>query len=303
MKRVFALALGAAAAFGAVCALRKYMRDKEVDEVDILDLNLTDDMDDMPENGTQTEESTEADEVEPEEPTEYGGCKGDSVVMDENKFIKDDEAVFAKDNNNAVYTDGEDMADAGFNKKDIDEINADFKNLIKDIKKLAGSTGTAVKNSVNTEKAAEAKEKLLEAADRMNKLIDEYTPKVEGAIKEAFDDASSAVDKAVESGEAWVGEHPELAGKVSSSIETLKKHVKTAVEKVEKAIETTEETEQTPDISGITPEDGKDIKTDLTEDDEANGDGWDINETDMPTIDGDNIQTDLTDNTDEKENQ
>ena len=197
-------------------------------------------------------------------------------------------------------------------KESIESIGGDLSKLFKGVK---GLTSEKVDEISKRDDVIKAKEAMYSAMDKLNKIVDEASPKAEKAINDAMATATVMVGDAVKAGENFVAEHPELTDLMNKSVDTVKSTLDatfgTGFENPDVTANTpedgselgdmSEQSDDVPDISGVQSTDGKSFETDLTEDEAVDKDTEleeeamdDINDTDVPPDDGEDINTDLT---------
>ena len=152
------------------------------------------------------------------------------------------------------------------------------------------------------------------AMDKLNKIIDEASPKAEKAINDVMATATVVVGDAVKAGENFIAEHPEITDLMDKSVDAVKNTLDatfgTGFENPDVTAndpkdgselgDMGEQSDDVPDISGVQSTDGKSFETDLTDDEAVDKDTEleeamdDINDTDVPPDDGEDINTDLT---------
>lgn len=196
-------------------------------------------------------------------------------------------------------------------KESIESIGGDLSKLFKGVK---GLTSEKVDEISKRDDVIEAKEAMYSAMDKLNKIVDEASPKAEKAINDAMATATVMVGDAVKAGENFVAEHPELTDLMNKSVDTVKNTLDAAFgtgfenpdvtantpEDGDELGDMGEQSDDVPDISGVQSTDGKSFETDLTDDEAVDKDTEleeamdDINDTDVPPDDGEDINTDLT---------
>lgn len=197
-------------------------------------------------------------------------------------------------------------------KESIESIGGDLSKLFKGVK---GLTSEKVDEISKRDDVIKAKEAMYSAMDKLNKIVDEASPKAEKAINAAMATATVMVGDAVKAGENFVAEHPEITDLMNKSVDTVKSTLDatfgTGFENPDVTANTPEDgselgdigeqSDDVPDISGVQSTDGKSFETDLTEDEAVDKDTEleeeamdDINDTDVPPDDGEDINTDLT---------
>lgn len=197
-------------------------------------------------------------------------------------------------------------------KESIESIGGNLSKLFNGVK---GLTSEKVEEISKRDDVIKAKEAMYSAMDKLNKIVDEASPKAEKAINDAMATATVVVGDAVKAGENFVAEHPEITDLMNKSVDTVKNTLDAtfgtgfenpditanAPEDGSELGDMGEQSDDVPDISGVQSTDGKSFETDLTED-EAVDKGTepdeevidDINDTDVPPDDGEDINTDLT---------
>lgn len=197
-------------------------------------------------------------------------------------------------------------------KESIESIGGDLSKLFKGVKDL---TSEKVDEISKRDDVIKAKEAMYSAMDKLNKIVDEASPKAEKAINDVMATATVVVGDAVKAGENFVAEHPEITDLMNKSVDTVKNTLDatfgTGFENPDVTANTPEDgsglgdmgeqSDDVPDISGVQSTDGKSFETDLTEDEAVDKDTEleeeamdDINDTDVPPDDGEDINTDLT---------
>lgn len=196
-------------------------------------------------------------------------------------------------------------------KESIESIGGDLSKLFNGVK---GLTSEKVEEISKRDDVIKAKEAMYSAMDKLNKIIDEASPKAEKAINDAMATATVVVGDAVKAGENFVAEHPEITDLMNKSVDTVKNTLDAtfgagfenpdvtanAPEDGSELGDMGEQSDDVPDISGVQSTDGKSFETDLTEDEAVDKDTEleeamdDINDTDVPPDDGEDINTDLT---------
>lgn len=197
-------------------------------------------------------------------------------------------------------------------KESIESIGGDLSKLFKGVK---GLTSEKVEEISKRDDVIKAKEAMYSAMDKLNKIVDEASPKAEKAINDVMATATVVVGDAVKAGENFVAEHPEITDLMNKSVDTVKSTLDatfgTGFENPDVTDNTpedgnelgdmSEQSDGVPDISGVQSTDGKSFETDLTEDETVDKDTEleeevmdDINDTDVPPDDGEDINTDLT---------
>lgn len=197
-------------------------------------------------------------------------------------------------------------------KESIESIGGNLSRLFNGVK---GLTSEKVEEISKRDDVIKAKEAMYSAMDKLNKIVDEASPKAEKAINDAMATATVMVGDAVKAGENFVAEHPELTDLMNKSVDTVKSTLDAAFgtgfenpdvtantpEDGSELGDMSEQSDDVPDISGVQSTDGKSFETDLTEDEAVDKDTEleeeamdDINDTDVPPDDGEDINTDLT---------
>lgn len=196
-------------------------------------------------------------------------------------------------------------------KESIESIGGDLSKLFNGVK---GLTSERVEEISKRDDVIKAKEAMYSAMDKLNKIIDDASPKAEKAINDVMATATVVVGDAVKAGENFVAEHPEITDLMNKSVDTVKNTLDatfgTGFENPDVTANTPEDgselgdmgeqSDDVPDISGVQSTDGKSFETDLTDDEAVDKDTEleeamdDINDTDVPPDDGEDINTDLT---------
>lgn len=196
-------------------------------------------------------------------------------------------------------------------KESIESIGGDLSKLFNGVK---GLTSERVEEISKRDDVIKAKEAMYSAMDKLNKIIDEASPKAEKAINDVMATATVVVGDAVKAGENFVAEHPEITDLMNKSVDTVKNTLDAtfgagfenpdvtanAPEDGSELGDMGEQSDDVPDISGVQSTDGKSFETDLTDDEAVDKDTEleeamdDINDTDVPPDDGEDINTDLT---------
>lgn len=197
-------------------------------------------------------------------------------------------------------------------KESIESIGGNLSKLFNGVK---GLTSEKVEEISKRDDVIKAKEAMYSAMDKLNKIVDEASPKAEKAINDAMATATVMVGDAVKAGENFVAEHPEITDLMNKSVDTVKNTLDatfgTGFDNPDVTANTPEDgselgdmgeqSDDVPDISGVQSTDGKSFETDLTEDEAVDKDTEleeeamdDINDTDVPPDDGEDINTDLT---------
>lgn len=197
-------------------------------------------------------------------------------------------------------------------KESIESIGGSLSKLFNGVK---GLTSEKVEEISKRDDVIKAKEAMYSAMDKLNKIVDEASPKAEKAINDVMATATVVVGDAVKAGENFVAEHPEITDLMNKSVDTVKSTLDatfgTGFENPDVTANTpedgselgdmSEQSDDVPDISGVQSTDGKSFETDLTEDEAVDKDTEleeeamdDINDTDVPPDDGEDINTDLT---------
>lgn len=196
-------------------------------------------------------------------------------------------------------------------KESIESIGGDLSKLFNGVK---GLTSERVEEISKRDDVIKAKEAMYSAMDKLNKIIDEASPKAEKAINDVMATATVVVGDAVKAGENFVAEHPEITDLMNKSVDTVKNTLDATFgagfenpdvtantpEDGSELGDMGEQSDDVPDISGVQSTDGKSFETDLTDDEAVDKDTEleeamdDINDTDVPPDDGEDINTDLT---------
>lgn len=197
-------------------------------------------------------------------------------------------------------------------KESIESIGGNLSRLFNGVK---GLTSEKVEEISKRDDVIKAKEAMYSAMDKLNKIVDEASPKAEKAINDAMATATVMVGDAVKAGENFVAEHPEITDLMNKSVDTVKNTLDATFgagfenpdvtannpEDGSELGDMSEQSDDVPDISGVQSTDGKSFETDLTEDEAVDKDNEleeeamdDINDTDVPPDDGEDINTDLT---------
>lgn len=196
-------------------------------------------------------------------------------------------------------------------KESLESIGGDLSKLFKGVKDL---TSEKVEEISKRDDVIKAKEAMYSAMDKLNKIVDEASPKAEKAINDVMATATVVVGDAVKAGENFVAEHPEITDLMNKSVDTVKNTLDAtfgagfenpdvttnAPEDGSELGDMGEQSDDVPDISGVQSTDGKSFETDLTDDEAVDKDTEleeamdDINDTDVPPDDGEDINTDLT---------
>lgn len=197
-------------------------------------------------------------------------------------------------------------------KESIESIGGNLSRLFNGVK---GLTSEKVEEISKRDDVIKAKEAMYSAMDKLNKIVDEASPKAEKAINDVMATATVVVGDAVKAGENFVAEHPEITDLMNKSVDTVKSTLDatfgTGFDNPDVTANTpedgselgdmSEQSDDVPDISGVQSTDGKSFETDLTEDEAVDKDNEleeeamdDINDTDVPPDDGEDINTDLT---------
>ena len=196
-------------------------------------------------------------------------------------------------------------------KESIESIGGDLNKLFNGVK---GLTSEKVEEISKRDDVIKAKEAMYSAMDKLNKIIDEASPKAEKAINDVMATATVVVGDAVKAGENFVAEHPEITDLMDKSVDAVKNTLDatfgTGFENPDVTAndpkdgselgDMGEQSDDVPDISGVQSTDGKSFETDLTDDEAVDKDTEleeamdDINDTDVPPDDGEDINTDLT---------
>lgn len=233
------------------------------------------------------------------------------VKLDKETTADVKKADDAKENDvkeNDVKTENPNVSDI---KESIESIGGSLSRLFNGVK---GLTSEKVEEISKRDDVIKAKEAMYSAMDKLNKIVDEASPKAEKAINDAMATATVVVGDAVKAGENFVAEHPEITDLMNKSVDTVKNTLDAtfgtgfdnldvtanAHEDGSELGDIGEQSDDVPDISGVQSTDGKSFETDLTEDEAVDKDTEleeamdDINDTDVPPDDGEDINTDLT---------
>ena len=196
-------------------------------------------------------------------------------------------------------------------KESIESIGGDLSKLFNGVK---GLTSEKVEEISKRDDVIKAKEAMYSAMDKLNKIVDEASPKAEKAINDVMATATVVVGDAVKAGENFIAEHPEITDLMDKSVDAVKNTLDatfgTGFENPDVTAndpkdgselgDMGEQSDDVPDISGVQSTDGKSFETDLTDDEAVDKDTEleeamdDINDTDVPPDDGEDINTDLT---------
>lgn len=233
----------------------------------------------------------------------------DETFENEQTGVKLDKETTAGTKSEDVKTDNKNVSDI---KESLESIGGDLSKLFKGVK---GLTSEKVEEISKRDDVIKAKEAMYSAMDKLNKIVDEASPKAEKAINDVMATTTAVVGDAVKAGENFVAEHPEITDLMYKSVDTVKNTLDatfgTSFENPDVTANTPEDgselggmgeqSDGVPDISGVQPTDGKSFETDLTEDEAVDKDTEpeeeamdDINDTDVPPDDGEDINTDLT---------
>lgn len=229
------------------------------------------------------------------------------VKLDKEKTSNVKETDDVKEND--VKDENQNVSDI---KESIESIGGNLSRLFNGVK---GLTSEKVEEISKRDDVIKAKEAMYSAMDKLNKIVDEASPKAEKAINDVMATATVVVGDAVKAGENFVAEHPEITDLMNKSVDTVKNTLDatfcTGFENPDVTANTPEDgselgdmgeqSDDVPDISGVQSTDGKSFETDLTEDEAVDKDTEseeeamdDINDTDVPPDDGEDINTDLT---------
>lgn len=233
----------------------------------------------------------------------------DETFENEQTGVKLDKETTSDVKETGVKTENQNVSDI---KESIESIGGNLSKLFNGVK---GLTSEKVEEISKRDDVIKAKEAMYSAMDKLNKIVDEASPKAEKAINDAMATATVMVGDAVKAGENFVAEHPEITDLMNKSVDTVKNTLDatfgTSFENPDVNADTpedgnelgdiTEQSDDVPDISGVQSTDGKSFETDLTEDEAVDKDTEleeeamdDINDTDVPPDDGEDINTDLT---------
>lgn len=232
----------------------------------------------------------------------------DGTFENEHTGVKLDKEMTSETKSEDVKTDNKNVSDI---KESLESIGGDLSKLFNGVK---GLTSERVEEISKRDDVIKAKEAMYSAMDKLNKIIDEASPKAEKAINDVMATATVVVGDAVKAGENFVAEHPEITDLMNKSVDTVKNTLDAtfgagfenpdvtanAPEDGSELGDMGEQSDDVPDISGVQSTDGKSFETDLTEDEAVDKDTEleeamdDINDTDVPPDDGEDINTDLT---------
>lgn len=233
----------------------------------------------------------------------------DETFENEQTGVKLDKETTAETKAEDVKTDNKNVSDI---KESLESIGGDFSRLFNGVKSL---TSEKVEEISKRDDVIKAKEAMYSAMDKLNKIVDEASPKAEKAINDAMATATVMVGDAVKAGENFVAEHPEITDLMNKSVDAVKNTLDatfgTGFENPDVTANTpdddselgdmAEQSDDVPDISGVQSTDGKSFETDLTDDEAVDKDTEpeeeamdDFNDTDVPPDDGEDINTDLT---------
>ena len=233
----------------------------------------------------------------------------DETFENEQTGVKLDKETTAETKSEDAKVDNKNVSDI---KESVESIGGDLSRLFKGVK---GLTSEKVEEISKRDDVIKAKEAMYSAMDKLNKIVDEASPKAEKAINDVMATATVVVGDAVKAGENFVAEHPEITDLMNKSVDTVKSTLDatfgTGFENPDVTANTpedgselgdmSEQSDDVPDISGVQSTDGKSFETDLTEDEAVDKDTEleeeamdDINDTDVPPDDGEDINTDLT---------
>lgn len=233
----------------------------------------------------------------------------DETFENEQTGVKLDKETTADVKETDVKAENQNVSDI---KESIESIGGNLSRLFNGVK---GLTSEKVEEISKRDDVIKAKEAMYSAMDKLNKIVDEASPKAEKAINGVMATAAVVVGDAVKAGENFVAEHPEITDLMNKSVDTVKSTLDatfgTGFENPDVTANTpedgselgdmSEQSDDVPDISGVQSTDGKSFETDLTEDEAVDKDTEleeeaidDINDTDVPPDDGEDINTDLT---------
>lgn len=232
----------------------------------------------------------------------------DETFENEKTGVKLDKETTSETKSEDVKTDNKNVSDI---KESLESIGGDLSKLFNGVK---GLTSERVEEISKRDDVIKAKEAMYSAMDKLNKIIDEASPKAEKAINDVMATATVVVGDAVKAGENFVAEHPEITDLMNKSVDTVKNTLDAtfgvgfenpdvtanAPEDGSELGDMSEQSDDVPDISGVQSTDGKSFETDLTDDEAVDKDTEleeamdDINDTDVPPDDGEDINTDLT---------
>lgn len=233
----------------------------------------------------------------------------DETFENEQTGVKLDKETTSETKSEDVKAENPNVSDI---KESIESIGGNLSKLFNGVK---GLTSEKVEEISKRDDVIKAKEAMYSAMDKLNKIVDEASPKAEKAINDAMATATVVVGDAVKAGENFVAEHPEITDLMNKSVDTVKNTLDAAFgtgfenpdvtanthEDGSELGDIGEQSDDVPDISGVQSTDGKSFETDLTEDEAVDKDNEleeeamdDINDTDVPPDDGEDINTDLT---------
>lgn len=232
----------------------------------------------------------------------------DETFENEQTGVKLDKGTAAETKSEDVKEDNKNVSDI---KESLESIGGDLSKLFNGVK---GLTSERVEEISKRDDVIKAKEAMYSTMDKLNKIIDEASPKAEKAINDVMATATVVVGDAVKAGENFVAEHPEITDLMNKSVDTVKNTLDAtfgagfenpdvtanAPEDGSELGDMGEQSDDVPDISGVQSTDGKSFETDLTDDEAVDKDTEleeamdDINDTDVPPDDGEDINTDLT---------
>lgn len=233
----------------------------------------------------------------------------DETFENEKTGVKLDKETTSETKSEDVKAENPNVSDI---KESIESIGGNLSRLFNGVK---GLTSEKVEEISKRDDVIKAKEAMYSAMDKLNKIVDEASPKAEKAINDVMATATVVVGDAVKAGENFVAEHPEITDLMNKSVDTVKNTLDatfgTGFENPDVTANTPEDggelgdigeqSDDVPDISGVQSTDGKSFETDLTEDEAVDKDTEleeeamdDINDTDVPPDDGEDINTDLT---------
>lgn len=313
MKKFFAVGLGIAAVAGVCYAIKKVLENSQCECC----CEYCGEPEDHDESGDDAESSSDDSEdglgkSNISKDFEQSELYKDLIGDDEASKILDDSLQEALDNLDKEDTDKSDLnkkeeehSDMGSENKDknINDIKESVDSLGNDLTKLFNAAAKLTSDKINEvskrDDVAKAREAMNNAADKLNKIVEDASPKAEKFIEGAVGSATVMVNDAVKAGEAFVGDHPELTDLMAKSVDTIKNTLDATFgsgiddDKIDEADESDDS--GIPDISGVQSTEGKSFDTDLTDSDDSTEESSDeFNGTDVPPDDGKDIDTDLT---------
>lgn len=313
MKKFFAVGLGIAAVAGVCYAIKKVLENSQCECC----CEYCGEPEDHDDSGDDAEPSSDDSEdglgkSNISKDFEQSELYKDLIGDDEASKILDDSLQEALDNLDKEDTDKSDLnkkeeehSDMGSENKDknINDIKESVDSLGNDLTKLFNAAAKLTSDKINEvskrDDVAKAREAMNNAADKLNKIVEDASPKAEKFIEGAVGSATVMVNDAVKAGEAFVGDHPELTDLMAKSVDTIKNTLDATFgsgiddDKIDEADESDDS--GIPDISGVQSTEGKSFDTDLTDSDDSTEESSDeFNGTDVPPDDGKDIDTDLT---------